>query len=372
MTPGEIKKLIVDSLWPFFNNKKALEKNAIRFLVSDYINLNRLRNKYSGIDKDIELILSTYSDAIVKNSSFLFETIAGLIPDIIETGDRFWAFVHLERRKDKLEFHEFVKESFENIGDAIEGLMKVHIIENVAVNRIVREKAFDLAKIKSTKLGILFNELIQHSKYPHLFKTQPDNLKFSDWRNISAHKSYRVRGNEVICQYDIAPNVKSFSITRTELFDRVNQIVRTLEVLNLSHKLFGFDNIERISTKRKRDNNQQSGRDEIWLLSFITGVCSQGFEVLKLDFETEGKALMIIKDLTGQDPKRRGVHTSQFILPVWVYTRANEIIVEYRLKNGKPYLRSSSNNKVCESIYNESKTIDHLAENVYFEIIGDS
>ena len=204
-TTDEIKNRIVDTLQPFFNSRRNLEENAINLLVPDYINLTRLRRQYSGIDGDIKLLLSTYSDAKSVDSALLYETISELMPEIIETGNKFWTFVHLERDKSELEFYEFVKESFENIGDIIEGIMKAQIIENVAVNRITRRKTFDIAKIKSTKFGVLLDELIQHSNYPHLFKTQPDEIKFSDWRNISAHKSYQIRTDLVLCHYGVAP-----------------------------------------------------------------------------------------------------------------------------------------------------------------------
>lgn len=369
ITPDEIKDRIVGTLQPFFNNKKNLDENAINILVPDYINLNRLREKYSGIDKDIKIVLTTYSDAISINSDLLYETISELMPEIIETGNKFWTFVYLERDKSKLEFYEFVKESFENIGDIIEGIMKVQIFENIAVNRIVRKKPFDISKIKSTKLGMLLEELIQHSDYPHLFKTQPDEIKFSDWRNISAHKSYQIQSDLVFCRFGVPPNGKSLYLSRPDLFDRVNQIVRTLEVLNLSHKLFGFDNIDKF--RPKQDNNQKkiSGRDEIWLLFFISGICSQGFEVIKFDYETNGKARMIVRDLTEQDPKMRGMHTSQFIYPIWFGTRASDISIEYKLRNDKLYLRSSSNNEVCEKIYKKLKPFEYLAEKVIFELV---
>lgn len=372
ITSDEIKDRIVGTLQPFFNNRNNLDENAINILVPDYINLNRLRGKYSGIDKDIKIVLTTYSDAISINSDLLYETISELMPEIIETGNKFWAFVHLERDKSKLEFYEFVKESFDNIGDIIEGIMKVQIIENIAVNRIIRKKPFKISQIKSTKLGILLEELIQHSNYPHLFKTQPDEIKFSNWRNISAHKSYQIQSDLVICRFGTPPNEKSFYLSRPELFDRVNQIVRTLEVLNLSHKFFGFDNIDKIRPKQGNNQRETSGRDEMWLLFFISGICSQGFEVIKFDYENNGKALMIVKDLTEQDPKMRGIHTSQFIYSIWVGTRASDISIEYRQRNGQLYLRSSSNKEVCEKIYKKLKPFEYLAEKIVFKLGGIS
>jgi len=367
-TQKEIKKRIVSTLQPFFNNRKKLDEIAIGVLVPDYINLKRLRAKYTDIDKDIKMVLGMYSDALSTNSDLLYKTISELVPELIETGNKFWSSVHLERDKSELEFYEFVKESFENIEDVVEGIMKVQIIENIAVNRIIRKKPFELSKIKSTKLGVLLEELIQHSEYPQLFKTQPDGIKFSDWRNIAAHRSYKIQTVSVHCRYGTATNEKIVILSKAELFDRVSQIVRTLEILNISHKFFGFDNIDKIQPRQYNDQGEVNGRDEIWLLFFISGICSQGFEVVKFDYEANGKALMVVKELTEQYPKMRGIHTSQFIYPVWLGTHARDITIEYILSNGQIYLRSSANSEVCEKIYNDIKPFEYLAEKVIIEL----
>ena len=371
-TVKEIKNRIVSTLQPFFNNRKNLDEIAINILVPDCINLNRLRAKYSDIDKDIKMVIGTYSDALSTNSDLLYKTISELVPENIETGNKFWSFVHLERDKSELEFYEYVKESFENIEDIIEGIMKVQIIENIAINRIIRKKPFELSKIRSTKLGVLLEELIQHSEYPQLFKTQPDGIKFSDWRNIAAHKSYKIQNSSVHCRFGAATNEKTVLLSKADLFDRVSQIARTLEILNLSHKFFGFDNIDKIHPRQYNDQGEVNGRDEIWLLFFISGICSQGFEVVKFDYEANGKALMVVKDLTEQNPKMRGIHTSQFIYPVWIYTHARDSTIEYILSNGQIYLHSSANNEVCEKIYNDIKPFEYLADKVLFELVENS
>lgn len=371
-TQKEIKKQIVTTLQPFFSNREILNEIAINILVPDYINLNRLREKYTDIDKDIKVILSTYSDALSTNSELVYKTISELVPEIVETGNKFWSFVHLERDKSDMELYEFAKESFENIEDIIEGIMKAQIIEHIAINRIIRKKPFELSKIKSTKLGVLIQELIQQSPYPKLFMTQPDGIKLSDWRNIAAHKSYQVQTDSVHCRFGSGTNETSFYLSREELFNRVNQIVRMLEVLNLSHKFFGFDNIYKIQPRQETDQNTTAGRDEIWLLIFISSICSQGFEVLKFNYEADGKALMVVKDLTEQDPQMRGIHTSQFIYQIWLETRAREISIEYMLRDGQLYLRSSSNSEVCEKIYKNSRPFEYLGEKVVFEIFETS
>ena len=371
-SPEGIKDRIVDTLRPFFKNLDSLEKHAIDFLVPDYVNFNRIQTKYPGIERDIQLVLDTYAAALLKDSEKLHDAIKQLIPDIIETGNRFWTFVNLEKDKLLLELYEFAKESFDNLNDVIEGLMKALLIENVIVNRILRRKDFNIQTLKLQKLGVLVDELIAHSPYAHLFSTQPERIKLSEWRNIAAHQSYKIVGNTIVCQYGPPKSPKHLSLLRTDLYDRVHQIVRTLEVLNSSHKFFGFDNSENLTLESHGHEGDSPGRDEIWLLFFVTGLNSLGFDVLQFEFKKHGDALLVVRDMTEGDPKRRSIHSSQFIYPIWLFTDSTRITVEYRLRNDDPYMKSSSTSDVCQSISNGHHDIEYLAEKVEFQVIGGS
>ena len=369
-TQDDIKQQIIEFLTPYFTNADNLKKYAINFLVPDFINLIKVKNKYPGIEDDIQLVLKTYKIALSENRSLLFENLKLLMPDLIETGNKYWTFLNLENDKSNLEIYEFVKESLDDISNLIEGLLKFSFIEQVIVNRIIRRKPFNIEAVKTTKLGVLINELIQVSPYPYLFTTTPDSIKYSDWRNISAHQSYTILEDKIICTYGTGSNIFSIIMTRNELFERVRQIARTLEVFNLAHKFFGFDNMESLQIAKEVESPKSLGRDEMWLLFFTTGLNSQGFEIVSFDFKRDGNALMIIRDNTGQDPKARGIHSSQFIMPIWIFTRSKNITIEYRLKNDKLFLRSSSNSLICEPIEKGDKNISYLAKNVDFEIIN--
>ena len=206
----------------------------------------------------------------------------------------------------------------------------------------------------------MLEELIQHSPYPYLFKTKPDGLKYSVWRNISAHHSYTIDGESIICRYNTKSGIESLNLTRRDLISNVQQIVKTLEVLNLAHKFFGFDNFDGFTFASQDRDSVPPGRNEIWLLFFITGINSLGYSVLKFHFEQNGNAVMVVRDLTQENATERVIHSSQFIFPIWLWTKSRNISVDYILKNGKLYLRSSSTSDVCESIHNGDHGINYF------------
>lgn len=371
-TPDSIKKEIINTLNPFFRNNYNLENNAINFLTSDYINLLRVRKKYQNIDEDLLLVLSTYYEAMLVNEKLLYEIVSESILDQAEAGNNYWTFIHFERDKQDLELYEFAKESFTNIEDIVEGVLKYLLITDLAINRLLKGENPNHEKINNTRLGRIIEELILLSKYSHLFKTFPDELKISDWRNIAAHKSYYIENDKVVCSYGVSHCVKSFRLSRDELFDKVNQVFRTLDVLNLAKKFFVYDNYDKIEPLFRSEKNlikhNVTRRDEIWLLFFISSIYSQGFEVLRFDYEPNGKALMVLRDFTELNPEIRSCHSSQFVYPIYCLTLANEITVEYRLKNDKLFVRSSSTKNICERIAKGHEPLAYLAEELKFEI----
>lgn len=364
-----VENRIINTLRPFFHNYHNLKEYAINFLVSDYVNLIRIQSAYPSIECDIKQVLDTYATALKTDSKTLYNAFKQLTPNNIETGNRFWTFINLENDKSSLELYEFTKEVFDNIDDVIEGLMKYYIIENVIVNRIVRGKCFNIHKLKSQKMGVMVDELISHSSYAHLFRTEPEFLKLSMWRNVAAHHSYNIVNGEIICEYMMKNQKKYLAFSRADLYNRLCQIVRTMEVLNISHKFFGFDNIEHLAIQPHEYEGNSKGRDEIWLLFFVTRLNSLGFDVVQFDFETNGEAFLLVRDLTDMDPHIRGLHSSQFIYQIWYFTDSKHITVEYRQKNNDPYIISSSTSDVCQAISSGQKEFTYLAEKVKFQLI---
>ncbi len=371
-TPDEVRSTIVETLKPFFRNMAALDRYVLDFLVPDFVNLLRARTRYPGIYSDIMLVLDAYHEAADNKGSILFPIIRELRSTMIETGDRFWAFVNLEKDKSQLEIHEFVKTSFDDIAGLVEELLKPHIVEQIVLTRLLRDKTVDLRVLQNTKLGLLVDELVQYSMYPHLFAVRPEGLKLSTWRNIASHRSYHVTDQQIACEYHIGTKMHSLVLSRDQLFARVREIARSLEVLNFAHKFFGFDKMDVVAQTGTLSGSAQTGppgRPEVWMLFYVTGLNSLGFDVLELRFCEGGEALLVVQDLTEEDPKSRGIHTSQFTYSLWLWTGAATVTVEYRLKNDKQYLRSVVTADVCQAIHNGERGIDHLASNVQFTLL---
>jgi len=367
-TPETVKQEIITTLNPYFKDSKSLEEYAIKFLVSDWIEFLKIKAFHNDSEKLITDIISHYNSAKSKDSIAVFTAINSLMPLQVEAGNKFWSFLKLELDKSKLDFEEFVQTSMKDISDIVEGIMKVLLYENLVIDRINRNKPIDIGKIKMLDLGVIVEELATNSPFGKIFRVQPENLKLSDWRNISAHHNHKlILDNKILCEYGSKENRKFIEISRDELFDRVKKIHYTLQLLNISHKFFCFDNLKDI-IKVHPISEENNGRDEIGFLMFASSVYSQGFGIESIDYQKDGDAVMVLRDLTDGEPKSRGIHASQLVYPLWFIANSNTSKIEFRTKEGQTYLKAQTTKEVCEKIKSGEKKLEYLAEQVKFEI----
>jgi hypothetical protein len=365
-TPETIKAEILSDFEPYFTNKANLEKYAINYMVSDWINFMRIGIVYPNIHEEIRIVLESYNKAKSISQEDTIDLLVKLMPFHVESGNRFWSFLNLEVSKSDLEIEEFVQTSLKDISDITEGISKVFYLEQVLMNRIIRGKKFEFEKATQNKLGNLIEELVTTSPFSNLFITKPDNLKLSDWRNISAHHSYYINGDKIVCEYGESDNKKTITISREGLWETVKQCMRTTEILNMAHKLFGFDNMDEIRKAIKTDSKEP--RHEMGFLILSSGIMSQGFEILDIDYKDKDEATLVLQDLTDGNPQKRGIHSSQFLVNLWVLTGKPKLTIRYKKANGHLYLNSTCDGETCEMVSSGHKDVSYLAERVEFEI----
>ena len=168
-TPETIKSEILNDFARYFTDLNSLEKYALNYMVADWINFMRVGIVYPNIHDDIKLVLDNYNKAKLINKEKTIQVLTELMPLHVEAGNKFWSFINLEVPKTDLELEEFVQTSMKDISDIIEGLSKVFYIEQVAINRVIRGKAFDIKKIIDNKLGSNIQELIDCSSIKKMF-----------------------------------------------------------------------------------------------------------------------------------------------------------------------------------------------------------
>lgn len=346
--PHEIKETIIKLLWPYFENKATLERVAIDHLVCDGVLFVKVRKDKFFFEK-FEECLATYHSSKLEDPKSCFAACALWFDDICESESKFWNVVHLEVDKCNLELEESVHECLKNIGEIIEGLAKPYLKVLLAQNRIARRKKKSTESIDTLKLGQILNELIEKSGYSELFIPPPWKISLSQWRNIAYHHSVKIKDGRIVCWWGRKPNIKIIELTKKEMIEVVSKIFKAFEVLKLAHTLFFVDNGESICALDI--DSSKEPRKESELLNFTVGLASQGFELVEFN-RTLDEAKVVVKDVSDLDLNQRRAHASQFLFPMWLSTRSNKILLEYRKKDNKPDLLMSIDSKTCEKINN--------------------
>jgi hypothetical protein len=345
--PHEIKEAIIQLLVPYFENKAMLERLAIDELVCESVLFVKVRRNRFFFNK-FEKCIASYHSSKNENPKSCFEACALWFDEICESESKFWSVVHLEVDKCKLEIEESVHESLKNIGEIIEGLAKPYLKVLLAQNRIARHMKKPNEVIDTLELGRIVNELIEKSGYSELFILPPWKISLSQWRNIAYHHSVEIKNGKVVCWWGKKPNIKTIELSREEMIEVVSKIFKSFEVLKLAHTLFFVDNCESICALGI--DSSKEPRKESGLLNFTVALASQGFEVVEFN-RTLDEAKAVVKDVSYFDLNQRQAHASQFLFPLWQFTRSNRIILEYRRKDNKPKFLMNIDSKTCEKIY---------------------
>lgn len=359
MTRDKVKEKIIQKLDPFFTDKAILEKHSMDLLVNEYVLYVKLQASNPTLAIEVEKIVQAYNLAKKNNSDLLHKIINDQIPELKDTGSRFWTLANLEINKLNLELTDFVETAMGNIDNTIEGLTKVLLHENLAIQKINSGKIADLTEIRKMDLGVVVDDLATNSPFKTVFTIPTENLKLSDWRNIAAHHNYKIMDvDNIICEYGPKKKRSTFTITKLDLDKRLIDCVNRMIVLQIAHKFYYTENYEKIIEKNP-NNLSTNERDEVHFLRLANSIYSEGYEIIEVDHKNN-LADIILQDLTSEDAYKRSIHTLPFIYNLWTILKSATVKLEYRTKVGKPFYRLETTREDCEKVKKGIWTFDHF------------
>jgi len=100
------------------------------------------------------------------------------------------------------------------------------------------------------------------------------------------------------------------------------------------------------------------------------GIATQGFGVVDVGISNEMSHLLV-QDATDQDPLRRGIHASQFLVMTWVHFPKPLVRVTFLDRRGRRCLEATVAGSDCEEVAEERIPFEALADRVTFRVLGD-
>jgi len=354
-TPDDVKQDVIILLSPFFSNKDVLEKAAVNVLMSDAIALTNLSRNNLAYDL-FEYAWTIHQQAYTQDANACILTSVEWQPAIFNGMSVFWSQYYLEADKTDLQDEEFLHECLHNVGAITEGVIKPLSKELLQQQWVKNGDYAKKSSIKDLDFGIAIDDLHRASPNPNFFA--PWGVRLSQWRNIAQHFSASVEDGTFICKYGHPE--REIRLSRAELYNVTRHIFDMFSSLQLANTFFTVDHMIELRNAGLTPQSMKM-RYEMEILHLVSGLASQGFDVV--DFQNdESGAKLVIKDMTNLDPDKRRFHTVQFVWLLWYCTKASIVTVEYLQQDGTPNFRTQAPAELFTRIEKEQLPAEVIAE----------
>lgn len=360
----EVKQETIELFSPFFVNIEILD---VFFVLA--LSQNRYQIKYiMHFPWAITLLHKALEDHRRAKSADEELSLSSSIewtPNIYEGASISWSW---KPSKDSfIDLEDEVYEIFKSIGDIAEGILKPFLGELVHKTRIARGISTTKKEILKNDLGNLVAELIDTSDYEGYLMPLPWSLRISDWRNIEAHKKWKVKQKQIICTFRVGRNSeeKKIVLSREDIEKVAERLHITALTLNLAYRIFIFENAQEISQLELRVPNLNL-RILAKMSNLMASLQPLGFEIIDFQESEEG-AQLHVRDLSDKD---RAHELLSITYIVWALTKANSINVEYHKYNGEPYAGIKADGNLIEKeISGDVPSLTWFAEGELFEYV---
>lgn len=260
--------------------------------------------------------------------------------------------------------------SFQLIGQLIEGLMKPYIQFTYHLFKISLNHTIEKKDVLNKTFGQLLTELSNASK---LYLIEPNNVPLNSWRNIAYHHNYSLEGSRIVCSYGTNSKVKTIVLNRRKLTEAAGLIYSFLKLIKINLDLFVMDNLYAIKKAfaLAKPNKTIDLKEEVRLLDINYSISTQGF-IIEDQICDASKTTFIIRDLTDEDPFKRGIHTSQFLYQLGLLATTKKVVVVYTKSDGTKYLVSSIQKKYVKLLSDEMIDFKEYKNHIKLDFVGDS
>lgn len=360
-TIEEIKSSVIKTLAPYFENTAMLDRYGIDLLTAEAVNVAKIRNA-DWASRLFDQCLNIRRHYLVNDPDGCAKTCASWEEAIGKALSLYWSAVRLEHEKADLPLDEFAYELFRNIGGLIEGTLQVYLKELLHLAQRSQGESVTFADIDTLDLGATVRLVGEKADIAPYLTLRPWNVPLNQWRNIAQHYSMDSSGSSIVCHYG-AKHQHSITLTRAGLLEVARGLFLLFSTIRTAQTLFALDHADALIVHCKGFVRKEADMQ----FQFAVGAASQGFEVVELDV-SEDYARAVLTDVTAQDPNARSIHASQFIYPLWIATRSQRLIIDYRTKAGNVTLRATITAEDCKKVYDHAEDFSFLAKVVCFEL----
>jgi hypothetical protein len=239
-------------------------------------------------------------------------------------------------------------QTFAEVGMLSEGFIQLHLRELLGQSYFICSPSRRSAMEDKT-FGDVVQELI--TRYPQLdrlLKPPPWNLELHHWRNISQHRSWRVQGSSVLCEYGKAAKRRTFSIPGEELASVRVAMENVMLALGAARAVFLFDRIDPLVSLVMADVDQVC--DPVFIArSYSMAAASYGFRVQDW-LLADDRAVVVVQDVTDKVSAERMWFVVSFAYHLCKMTGKDAAEATYVSKQSVPLLRAHVDAASCSVV----------------------
>ena len=345
ITPEELKEALIAQLAPYSQNRQMLEAYAVAFMVPDAVSLGLITDNRWAMGLFAE-VLRIQREALKKDRAASLQCLSSHQQNVNDALSIYWSLYHLSRDVDELELPEFVHEALRVIGTILEGLVKPFLHYLVHQARIAHGRHSTIGEITALTFGNLVDELMQRADDPVHFAIR--GLRLSQWRNIAQHFSVRMDGQTIVCKYNNGQ--AQILLSRSDLREVLADTMSGYRALKVAHSVVFLDHVDDMRLEGMLAKSEL--RPEASLVALVSGLASQGFEVVEAQYTPE-RSRLVVQDMSTLDPQHRQIHSTQFVIPLFLQRPAQQVVVEYWERDGTPSLRTTASRALIERAQRE-------------------
>jgi len=207
--------------------------------------------------------------------------------------------------------------------------------------------------LQKRNYGTVVQNILDKGRFLQVLKTQPNNIKLSDWRNIAYHHTYEIVDGSIKCNY--GKKGQFFIISQEELYSYTVQIIKDCNIIDIGRRIFLYDNSDVFSEDFDSHYINYYERKEMKISQLKTAMLSQGFKLMDLNVDKHYQ-VAITWDLrrnnlmNKEEKTKREIHCSQFLYNIWLEFPSDEISILYCDRDGKKMYQYSVSGQVCNGI----------------------
>jgi hypothetical protein len=365
LTHSQVKEFVIVLFKPYFKNHDFFDNNPIDLYLDTWVNFFSFRTKEQF--KFTEQIIDFYNQALSQDETYTLNTSIEYGNEFAEGLSKFWTFLNSEKKQSEFfEIEDYHNYLLQSIGLVVEGASKPLLKELYQLNKFISGNTITKEVVSGYDLGVLVDYL-ERTNFKDLFRPKPLNLKVSQLRNISYHHNANLQKDGTIkCSYGKGTNKVEFDTTLTDLELTLQNVLYYYNAIKLAREIFLWDNYEKIKPLRAHLTENPKLRQEGMAAAMYIAINREQFKIVSLKTDDKNAYLVVQDTLSGSE-KARAIHSSQFLYNLWWYTDKENLKVEYKDKEGRTRLNSSTTSDICERIGKGEKEIAFMAEFVNFE-----